>query len=421
MSDKYTLGLKNFRSIREAEVDIAPLTVVYGPNGSGKSSLIYGLLTLKNFLTEPGQDLQGLFSYPGIRLGGLDEVVFNHFGDESVEASLSISESEWYTAKFALGASESGGKSAIYVKARHLEGENRFDMTLDIPFPYYIDQSISAESYVTWLEFSDGYEQEVHTRVIIGWNGTSLNLEGVENDRGRENAIEFLERMNSPMELARGTYFVPLWRGFMFPEYHDFYETNMLSSDAEVASMVADDRNLEYIVSRYMEQVTGRQFRARMQRGSSSFNIDAIPNNRDAPSSIVNDGFGVNQVAYLLTIALYDKAKLVLIEEPEIHLHPSMVRRLVHAFVDIVSNNDKRFVISTHSETFVVALLAQIAAGEISVDDVSFILAEKEDGESVFTKQEAESNGQIQGGLESFIASEFEDIATFLGLDADGN
>ena len=52
MSDKYTLQLKNFRSIREAEIDIAPLTVVYGPNGSGKSSLIYGLLTLKNFLTE---------------------------------------------------------------------------------------------------------------------------------------------------------------------------------------------------------------------------------------------------------------------------------------------------------------------------------------------------------------------------------
>ena len=31
MSDKYTLQLKNFRSIRDAEIDIAPLTVVYGP------------------------------------------------------------------------------------------------------------------------------------------------------------------------------------------------------------------------------------------------------------------------------------------------------------------------------------------------------------------------------------------------------
>ena len=46
-----------------------------------------------------------------------------------------------------------------------------------------------------------------------------------------------------------------------------------------------------------------------------------------------------------------------------------------------------------------------------------FMLAQKENGESKFTKQEAKSNGQIQGGLESFIASEFEDIASFLGLE----
>ena len=77
MSDKYTLGLKNFRSIRDAEIDIAPLTVVYGPNGSGKSSLIYGLLTLKNFLTEPEPKpakpilVSGNLSLGGYRRGGL--------------------------------------------------------------------------------------------------------------------------------------------------------------------------------------------------------------------------------------------------------------------------------------------------------------------------------------------------------------
>ena len=50
MADTYTLHLENFRSIRDATVEIAPLTVIYGANGSGKSSLIYGLLTLKELL-----------------------------------------------------------------------------------------------------------------------------------------------------------------------------------------------------------------------------------------------------------------------------------------------------------------------------------------------------------------------------------
>ena len=421
MSDKYTLGLKNFRSIRDAEIDIAPLTVVYGPNGSGKSSLIYGLLTLKNFLTEPNRNLPDLFSYPGIRLGGYDEVIFNHIGDDTLEVSLSISSSAHNMRRFTLGVTESGGKSTIYVNEERWEGQERFRIALDITFPYYVDQSESIESSVGWLAEVNGYEHEAQTKISVGWDGISLSLAGIEDDERQGEALNFLKEANAPTELAKGTYFVPLWRGFMFPEYDGYYETNMLSSDSEVAAMVADDRNLEYKVSRYMEQVTGRQFRARMQRGSSSFNIDAIPISRDVPSSIVNDGFGVNQVAYMLTVALYNKAKIILVEEPEIHLHPSMVRKLVHALTDIALNNDKRFVISTHSETFVVAaqMLAQIARkGKIGVDDVSFILANKENGESRFTKQKAESNGQIQGGLESFIAAELEDMAVFFGLDS---
>ena len=75
MSDTYALRLQNFRSIRDATLRIAPLTVIYGANGSGKSSLIYGLLTLRNFLSNPGLNTPGLFSYPSISLGGLQEVV----------------------------------------------------------------------------------------------------------------------------------------------------------------------------------------------------------------------------------------------------------------------------------------------------------------------------------------------------------
>ena len=409
MSDKYTLQLKNFRSIREAEIDIAPLTVVYGPNGSGKSSLIYGLLTLKNFLTDPNRNLPSLFSYPGLSLGGFDEVIFNHLGDETIEASLSTSASERGIARFTLGAAKSGGKSAVYVEE---PPETSFSMALDIPFPYHVNQS---DHYKGGIAFENG---RMVSEIVIGWNGINLNLDHIEYDQGQEAAIRFLKWANTPMELAKATHFIPLRRGFVSPLYSVTNVTPWLETDREVASLLANDRYLGYQVSDYMETVTDRQLHARAQIGTSSFTLDSVPRNRETPVSIINEGFGVNQLAYMLTIALYDKAKIVLIEEPEIHLHPSMVRKLVHAFVDIVSNNDRRFVISTHSETFVVALLAQIAAGKIGVDDVSFLLAEKENGESRFTKQKAESNGHIQGGLESFIASEFEDIAAFLGLES---
>ena len=54
--------IKNFRSIENQEIELAPLVVIYGPTASGKSSLLYSLLVAKNFLLNPNQQLDGFFN-----------------------------------------------------------------------------------------------------------------------------------------------------------------------------------------------------------------------------------------------------------------------------------------------------------------------------------------------------------------------
>ena len=152
------------------------------------------------------------------------------------------------------------------------------------------------------------------------------------------------------------------------------------------------------------------------QIGTSTFTIDTIPTDAGVASSIVNEGSGINQLVYLLTVCLYSPFKIVAIEEPEIHLHPSMVRQLAGAMVEIATTEDRHLLVSTHSEVFVLALLAQIVAGKVDVNDVLFVLAENTAGESTFDRQVATTDGQIKGGLKAFMASEIEDIAAFLGI-----
>ena len=211
---------------------------------------------------------------------------------------------------------------------------------------------------------------------------------------------------------------MPLRRGFSKATYGLSSVTTALGSEDEVASVLAlpDERFRQYEVSRYIEKIANRRIQTQSQVGTSSFTIDSIPASADVPVSIVNEGFGVNQLLYMLTISLYSPFKIVAIEEPEIHLHPSMVKRLAPVLAEIASKEDRRLIVSTHSEAFVVALLSQIAAGVIRVEDVSFILAEKEDGETRLTQCEATPEGQIEGGLEPFMAAELEDLAAFLGL-----
>ena len=420
MPDTYTLRFQNFRSLRDVTVDIAPLTVVYGPNGSGKSSLLYGLLTLKNFLSNPSQNIPSLFSYPSISLGGLTEVIHRHNEAIGVSFSLGISNPEDRSSKVTLTLDKSGGKAEMaFGWKAHVTGLAGPDtLDLDISLPYRVNQETSGDLYGT-IAASDGREYEL--RGQIAWNGVGVSVQFEQGPPQAtcSNIIKALnERANLPLELARHTGFVPLRRGFSKATYGLSSVTTALDSEDEVASVLAlpDERFRQYEVSRYIEKIANRRIQTQGQVGTSSFTIDSIPTSADVPVSIVNEGFGINQLLYMLTISLYSSFKIVAIEEPEIHLHPSMVKRLAPVLAEIASKEDRRLIVSTHSEAFVVALLSQIAAGVIRVEDVSFILAEKEDGETRLTRCEATPEGQIEGGLKPFMASELEDLAAFLGL-----
>ena len=427
MSNTYTLQFGNFRSLRNVSIDLAPLTVIYGPNGSGKSSAIYGLLTLRNFLTNPNQNVPSLFSYPSISLGGFHEVVHGHRGDNSLSLSIEVSKPKQISSKFTLVLEQSGGTARVRFKTPPETGIMDWPRSLDLPIavPYSGNQQVGEPiRLVDMFEESNDPTYPLGSPSLTGtltWNGITLSAQLDVNPSHHTEVIRWVnESINFPMEMAKSTGFVPLRRGFSKPAYSLTRISPLLETEDEVASLLAshDERFRLYQVSRYVETITGRRLQTQGQIGTSTFTIDSIPGPDDAgmPASIVNEGFGINQLVYMLTVCLYPPYKIVAIEEPEIHLHPSMVRKLAGVMAEIITKEERRLIISTHSEAFVVALLSRIAAGSLGVEDVSFILAENRNGGTSFTKCEANSDGQIQGGLEAFMTGELEDLATFLGL-----
>ena len=428
MRDTYTLRFENFRSLQDVTINLTPLTVVYGPNGSGKSSLLYGLLTLKNFLTNPNQNLPSLFSYPSISLGGWPEVVHRHRLESSMSLSLGVYSSRFVASEFTLTMKQSGGQATVAFDNHvyGISGQWPRKLDLEIAFPHGGGPQVEDFFDIDIDPPALGMGEDEGSGKIGGeltWNGLTLAAKFNDDSRRHADLIPQMNKeMNLPMELARQVGFVPLRRGFSKPTYGFSSVTNALASEDEVASILAshDERFRQYEVSRYIERIANRRIQTQIQVGTSSFTIDSIPVTTGVPVSIVNEGFGINQLLYMLTISLYSPFKIVAIEEPEIHLHPSMVRRLAPVMAEIAVNEDRRLIVSTHSEAFVVALLSQIAVGAINVDDVSFILAENEDGETKLTRCEATPDGQIEGGLESFMASELEDLAAFLGLGTQG-
>lgn len=429
MPDIYTLTFKNFRSLEDVTLEVAPLTVVYGPNGSGKSSLIYGLLTLKNFLSNPAQNMPSLFSYPYMTLGGLQEVVHRHLLEKQVSLSFGVSNSRELSPSFTLTLHETGGAVGLSFEDSGLREDWRINhwpslLRMEIAIPYQANQQVE-ERFVVHTRPAPETQRDYDLPSAMGtltWNGSVIGAR-LNSDAPMFSDIvtKLLVRANLATELARQTGFVPLRRGFSRPTYGLTPMTPAMAGEDEVASSLASpsDRFVQYDISKYVEKIAGRRIQTQVQIGTASFAIDSVPIGRGVPASIVNEGFGINQLVYMLTVCLHSRFKIVAIEEPEIHLHPSMVRELALAMAEISKERDRRLIVSTHSETFVVALLSQIAAGKISVDDVSFVLAENLNGSTVLDPQKANRSGQIEGGLRAFMASEAKDLVDFLGLSSE--
>jgi predicted ATPase len=56
---------------------------------------------------------------------------------------------------------------------------------------------------------------------------------------------------------------------------------------------------------------------------------------------------------------------LIVIEEPELHLHPAAHGNLAERFAKSLVDKNKRYLIETHSQNFVLRLRALIAEGKI--------------------------------------------------------
>jgi AAA15 family ATPase/GTPase len=82
-------GLKNFKSIREGELDLAPLTIITGVNSSGKSSLLQSMAMLAQ--SARGKGKQQLVLKDGlIDLGSFEQIYCKKASESMPDQSANI-------------------------------------------------------------------------------------------------------------------------------------------------------------------------------------------------------------------------------------------------------------------------------------------------------------------------------------------
>jgi AAA15 family ATPase/GTPase len=392
MIEKITI--KNFRSIESAEIALSPITVFYGPTSSGKSSLLYALMVLRNFILNPNRQADGFFHLGFMDLGGYEACVFNHDTEKNVEISIgykSGSEKVTYGIFF----------SKTLCDISQIVGS--LQMNAKVNLPYALNQTFP------FTYTKDGEEYNVN------WNGIGCSATPTKpTAETQHKAYEIATLINKASEALKAIDIAPPNRGFFRPSYTPVSVSPTPTTEDEVASIIINDQHMAGRISVYAEEIFKRDFRIFVPPGTAIAFFHSTDKKSRIPVFLVNEGFGVNQVIYMLAKMLRIDVRTILIEEPEVHLHPTVVRNFARTVCKFAKEEEKQIILVTHGEQFLVSLLTAVADGVISPDDMRCYLSTKDKKTTTFIEQKVHKDGQIEGGLESFVEAEVEDLKRFL-------
>jgi len=132
-------------------------------------------------------------------------------------------------------------------------------------------------------------------------------------------------------------------------------------------------------------------------RGRLGIGLTVSPVGSGRDVDLTSVGIGVSQVLPVLLLCLLArKGSVVLIEQPELHLHPAMQLRLAD-FLLACARSGRQILIETHSEHLVNRLRLHVAQDESSVtsDLVQLLFAEQENGVTSYRASQINPLGGI--------------------------
>jgi len=82
----------------------------------------------------------------------------------------------------------------------------------------------------------------------------------------------------------------------------------------------------------------------------------------------------------------------------------------------LATEEEKQLVFTTHSEQFLLSLLACVKERLLKPEQLACYHVAREKRQTIFTREPVSAEGQISGGLSSFMEGELQDIRTFLSV-----
>ena len=446
-----TLRIQNFKSWQDTgTIQFGALTGFFGTNSSGKTSILQFLLMLKQTVESSDRarilHLGDENSY--VELGTLHDVIYNHADPGKIDFGIS-----W--------------DSPTYLRFEDIEGTGTKNRTEVINIKYEFAASVSQHNNLTQLVHfyyqrddwqvgvkkstpnDNSHEPYLLTTKIGGHSTTNDSPFGLQKPikfYGFPN--EVLNVFRNPSDVQDFTYALEalFYKCYYLGPLRE-YPKRLYSWAGEQTDGVGNrgERAIAALLSSRQEGRTigdaaGKHPKHTLEQHIAywlkklglihSFGVRPIAPNRkeyevrvqknpDSPEVFLTDvGFGVSQLLPVLVLLFYvPEGSTIILEQPEIHLHPAVQAGLADVMLDAIKRRNVQIILESHSEHLLQRLQRRLAEEVLPTDKVKLYFTKFEKAASEITPLELDPFGNITNWPDNFFGDSFADASAMMDAE----
>lgn len=453
-----SIRLRNFKSWTDTErIRLTNLNLFFGSNSSGKTSIFQSILLMRQ--TSESTDRKRVFSTSGegglVDLGTYSDIIYRGELDRDLQLDLEWESETAITVRDILLQAQR--KNSTIESSRSLSFSTRVNFSNTKHPVQEIEYKLGESTFQVEDEDGKGngkYHLESSAVQLVRAPGRRWPLRDPSKFYGFPDEVriyyqnaEFLADLELELErqLGRVRYLGPLRSD---PQRQYIYSGGVpedvgIRGDLTINALVAAQREgmlrsrgfirrrdglrsiprvaVETVVAGWLQELgLIHRFAVRSVDDRDTLYRVLVQRSEHSPEVLLTDvGFGVSQVLPVLTLLAYAQdGDSIVLEQPEIHLHPAVQSRLADILLETAIVRNVQLIVESHSEHLLTRIQRRIAEGvfgkniEIAPEKVSLYFCEQGDGTTGSSIRELEVDlfGNISNWPSDFFGDPMEDV-----------